>query len=89
MDRIAEEAAINAIQHSGCNRIEIAVNDTQEGLTLQVRDNGKGFDPDQVRRAPGGLGLLRMEYWAEKAGLHLTIAGKSGKGSTILVTAAG
>lgn len=89
MERIAEEAAANAVRHARCNKIEIIVKSTREGTKLQVRDNGIGFDPDQARRSPRGLGLLMMEYWASKAGLRLTVAGNGARGAAIAVLAPG
>lgn len=76
-ERIAEEALANAVKHAQCGQIEIIVKSTREGPALQVRDDGVGFDYVQERRTPHGLGLLTMQYCAERAGLRLVI-GKSG-----------
>ena len=43
--QIAQEAVDNAVQHACCSAIEIAVQSTRDGLSLEVRDDGKGFDP--------------------------------------------
>ena len=43
--QIAQEAVENAVQHSSCSAIEIAVKSTRTGTVLEVRDNGRGFDP--------------------------------------------
>ena len=85
MEKIAEEAAVNAVRHAGCSKIEIIVKTDREGTKLQVRDDGAGFDAGLERRSPRGLGLLMMEYWAAKAGLGLTVVGDGGKGSTVTV----
>ena len=45
MYQIAQEAVENAVQHSSCSTIEIAVKSTRTGTFLEVRDNGRGFDP--------------------------------------------
>ena len=51
--QIAQEAVENAVQHSGCSLIEIAVKSTRAGPCLEVRDNGRGFDPGgRTRRQP-------------------------------------
>jgi signal transduction histidine kinase len=83
LERIAEEAVANAVRHANCQQIEIIVKSTREGATLQVRDNGIGFDYEQPRRVPQGLGLLTMEYCAAKAGLPLTVGGNDGRGATV------
>ncbi|HLI83040.1 MAG TPA: histidine kinase [Bryobacteraceae bacterium] len=83
---IAQEAVRNAVQHAACSVIEIAVKSTRKGAILEVKDNGRGFDPADVVGVRRGLGLLSMEHYAAQAGLQLTIS--SGKDGT-LVRAAG
>ena len=53
MYQIAQEAAENAVQHSSCSTLEIAVKSSRNGTFLEVRDNGKGFDPQDLRAAAG------------------------------------
>jgi signal transduction histidine kinase len=85
MERIAEESLANAVRHSRCSQVEIIVKSTHEGVALQVRDDGTGFDYDAARRSARGLGLLMMEFCANQAGLHLTVNGNDAKGSTVRV----
>jgi signal transduction histidine kinase len=85
--QIAQEAVGNAVQHSSCSSIEIAIKSTRTGLTMDVRDNGHGFDPADVLEGSRGLGLLSMEHFAAQAGLALSITSKRGAGTTIQATA--
>ena len=71
--QIAQEAAENALQHSYCSLIEIAVKSTRTGPFLEIRDNGRGFDPADPPGGCRGLGLLSMEHYAAEAGLNLSI----------------
>jgi two-component system NarL family sensor kinase len=80
---IAQEAIENAVQHSSCSVIEIAVKSTRIGITMEVRDNGKGFDPADVLGGSRGLGLLSMEHYAAQAGLDLSIASDKKTGTTV------
>ncbi len=80
---IAKEAAENAIQHAGCSALEIAVKSSRTGTFLEVRDNGRGFDPADVAAGCRGLGLLSMEHYAAEAGLDLSIASHLGKGTIV------
>ncbi|MGP8245950.1 MAG: ATP-binding protein [Bryobacteraceae bacterium] len=80
---IAEEAVDNAVQHAGCSFIEIAVKSTRNGATLEVRDNGRGFDPSDLQNGSRGLGLLTMEHHAAEAGLELEILSSRAAGTTI------
>jgi len=80
---IAEEALDNAVQHAGCSAIEIAVKSTRNGATLEVRDNGRGFDPSDLLNGSRGLGLLSMEHHAAEAGLELEVQSSRATGTTV------
>ena len=85
---IAQEAVENAVQHSSCSAIEIAVKSTRTGTFLEVRDNGKGFDPADLLGGCRGLGLLSMEHYAAQAGLDLSITSNRETGTTVRAAAA-
>jgi len=80
---IAQEAVENSLQHSSCSTIEIAVKSTRTGSTLEVRDNGRGFDPADILGGARGLGLLSMEHYAAQAGLDLSITSDKKTGTTV------
>jgi len=83
---IAQEAVENAVQHASCSAIEIAVKSTRTGLSIEVRDNGKGFDPADILGGARGLGLLSMEHYAAQAGLDLSITSNRDAGTTVRAT---
>jgi signal transduction histidine kinase len=85
MYRVAQEAVDNAVQHSSCSAIEIAVKSTRKGPRLEVRDNGKGFDPGDLRHGSRGLGLLTMEHYAAQAGMDLSVKSCVGSGTTVVL----
>jgi signal transduction histidine kinase len=87
--QIAQEAIENAVLHSGCSAIEIAVKATRNGLALEVRDNGHGFDPADTSSGGRGLGLLSMEHYAAQAGLSLTIVSDRATGTAVRASLAG
>jgi PAS domain S-box-containing protein len=80
---IAQEAIENAVLHSRCSAVEIAVRATRNGPMLEVRDNGHGFDPAEIAFGSRGLGLLSMEHYAAQAGLILTIVSDRATGTTV------
>jgi two-component system NarL family sensor kinase len=80
---IAQEALENALRHAGCSAIEIAVKSTRNGPSLEVRDNGRGFDPADLAAGRRGLGLLSMEHYAAQAGLTLSIVSGRSSGTTV------
>ncbi len=81
--QIAQEAAENAIQHAGCTAIDVSARAGRSGAVLEVRDNGRGFDPDDILGGNRGLGMLSMEYYAAQAGLDLSVVSTRGLGTTV------
>jgi len=84
---VAQEAVENAVQHSGCSIIEVAVKPTRVGSYLEIKDNGHGFDPGDIRGGYRGLGLLSMEHYAVQGGLELSIVSNRGAGTTVRAVA--
>lgn len=77
--RIAEQALDNAVRHSGASRIRVVLRAGPRRGALEIRDNGRGFDPARARRRPAGLGLPLMECYARDAGLDLRITSAPGR----------
>jgi two-component system NarL family sensor kinase len=86
--QIAQEAVENALQHASCSMIEVALKSARTGTYLEIRDNGRGFDPADLQSGSRGLGLLTMEHYAAQGGLELDIVSERGKGTTVRVVAA-
>ncbi len=64
-----QEALRNALRHSGCRRAELSVTLNGRDLEVQLRDDGRGFDPERRR----GEGLETMRRRAERLGGRLVI----------------
>jgi signal transduction histidine kinase len=84
--QIAQEAVENAVQHSHCSALDISLKTTRGGIVLEVRDNGRGFDPDDILGGHRGLGLLSMEHYAAQAGLELSIVSTRDIGTLVRAT---
>ncbi|MDO5131513.1 MAG: histidine kinase [Eubacteriales bacterium] len=52
-------------------------------LRLEITDEGKGFDTENVRSSGGGMGLPGMHYWAADIGAKLTVRSAPGKGTCV------
>ncbi|HZR79117.1 MAG TPA: sensor histidine kinase [Chthoniobacterales bacterium] len=78
---IAQEACMNAVKHSGANKIEIDLNRSGENLCLAVSDNGRGF-PNKIPEPPG-LGLRLMAHGASLIGGKLSVT-RSRDGGTLV-----
>ncbi|SEK49290.1 two-component system, NarL family, sensor histidine kinase UhpB [Pseudoxanthomonas sp. GM95] len=62
--RIAQEAITNALRHGHATRLTVQLAHTDDGLRLQVDDNGRGYDTTQ----PPGFGRLAMRERATLLG---------------------
>jgi signal transduction histidine kinase len=81
--RIAQEALQNALRHAGATHVELRLGRHAGRLTLGVRDNGVGFEPDDPELRSTRLGLTSMEERAARLGGHLEIHSAPGKGTDI------
>ncbi|MFM9948997.1 MAG: ATP-binding protein [Saprospiraceae bacterium] len=75
-----KEAANNAAKYSGATEVWVLVQSDNGGLRLEVRDNGKGFDPATVKQ---GNGLWNMQRRAERMGGALVLESKVGEGTRV------
>lgn len=66
--RIAQEALSNASRHARAARLGVTLSFMGDEVTLDVRDDGRGFDPAAVpgRTGNGGFGLDGMRARAER-----------------------
>lgn len=78
--RIAQEAVTNAIKHSDCELIQVDLSLEGEILTLSVRDDGKGMQPDDDST---GMGLFTMRRRAEIIGADFDLHASPGDGTAI------
>jgi len=75
-----KESLHNVVKHSGASRVELQVSITDH-LSINIRDNGKGFSVVGLDLHPGGNGLINMRRRIESIGGELIIT--NGKGLTI------
>jgi signal transduction histidine kinase len=81
--RIYQEALSNAIKHSGAAWIDVTLRRDGKLLHLEIKDNGKGFEPGNRDRNKTGIGLDTIKERVELVGGILNIS-SSGKGGTSL-----
>ncbi len=63
--RIYQEALSNAIKHSGATLVNVVLKMKEDFLSLEIRDNGKGFDPGRQKKRGKGIGLYTMRERVE------------------------
>lgn len=79
--RIFQEVVQNIIKHSKANTVTILIK-TEPVISLQVTDNGKGFNPSNVENKSG---LDNMNFRAQEIGYELVIESGS-SGTSIKIT---
>ncbi|MFJ1608216.1 sensor histidine kinase [Streptomyces sp. NPDC088253] len=83
--RIAQEALSNASRHARAARLGVTLSFMGDEVTLDVRDDGRGFDPAAVpaRTGSGGFGLDGMRARAERVAGSLTLESEPGHGTAV------
>lgn len=82
--RIICEATGNAVRHGRCDRIEITISIDKDQISLEIEDNGCGFNIiEQENNVNQGLGLKNMEHIVERLGGEILLKSEEGKGSLI------
>lgn len=85
--RTAQEALTNIERHADAHRVVLTLRSDHDGTRLEVRDDGKGFDPVEcrVRQAPehGGYGLVAMRERVESVAGALVVDSRPGHGTVV------
>jgi len=84
--RIMREVFSNLIRHSQASHCTVATLLGPGHVTLDIRDNGVGFDIDRWRHRQGGLGLFNMEHRAEQLQGKCLIESTPGHGTRVRLT---
>jgi PAS domain S-box-containing protein len=84
--RIAQEAVNNALKYSEGTQITLSLAQRDGEVSLQVTDNGIGFD-QQLEQESRGLGLHIMNYRASAIGGVLSICQRKGGGTRVVCKA--
>jgi signal transduction histidine kinase len=78
--RIVQESLTNATKHGGATRAVVEINEDQDTVRVEVRDDGAGFDPTADT---AGFGLLGMHERVELLDGTLRIDSSPGAGATV------
>jgi two-component system, NarL family, sensor histidine kinase DegS len=86
--RIVQEALQNIHKHAEATHVRIDIQQRSGGpLVVEIKDDGKGFSPKQVRQIqPSSSGLVNMRERAATVGGTLQIDSTPGAGTTITLT---
>ncbi|MFC8588296.1 sensor histidine kinase [Streptomyces sp. NPDC057217] len=85
--RIARSALANTVRHASASRAGITLSFMGASVTLDVVDDGEGFEPGAVRpSSEGGFGLPAMRSRAESLGGTFTVESAPGQGTAVAVS---
>ncbi|MFJ3582710.1 sensor histidine kinase [Streptomyces sp. NPDC090127] len=86
--RIAQSAFANTVRHASASRAEITLSFMGASVTLDVVDDGTGFDPGLLAPSSddGGFGLPAMRARAESLGGTFTVESAPGQGAAVAVS---
>jgi signal transduction histidine kinase len=77
---LMKEAVNNAVKYSGGAHLFLSIHRNLEGILVEIRDDGKGFDHT---RSYEGNGLKNMHSRATDLGAELTIDSSPGGGTLV------
>lgn len=80
--RIVQESLTNIARHAAASRVEIGIAASNGAIEAEIRDNGRGFDPEKAD-GDKSFGLLGMRERAISVGGELDISSEPGQGTSI------
>ncbi|MBL0357275.1 MAG: tetratricopeptide repeat protein [Chitinophagaceae bacterium] len=75
-----KEAINNAVKYSNATLLELYVKEQNNEIEISLKDDGDGFDVDEVRR---GNGLDNMKNRAAETGASFSLQSRAGTGTSI------
>ncbi|MDU8499952.1 sensor histidine kinase [Pseudomonas syringae] len=83
--RIAQEGINNVFKHAGASRVELALELSNDNVSLSLEDNGRGFITEKPRNGSSvqKLGLVAMQERASLLGGRLTCVSRLERGTRL------
>jgi len=79
--RILQESLTNVARHAGAERVDVRLEATKPGLSMEILDDGVGVPDAGVRKA--GFGVLGMQERARALGGELVIEAREDRGTRV------
>jgi signal transduction histidine kinase len=84
--RVAQEAVRNAIRHSLPSRVDVRLGVNPRTITLEVADDGHGFDAERAVREHAGMGLFTMRERVTLVDGVLEVHSRPGGGTSVVAS---
>jgi PAS domain S-box-containing protein len=79
--RVAQEALHNVVKHARASRVEVRLATEDGSTSLEIRDNGVGFDAKGS--FPGHMGLVSFTERAASIGARVDVESTPGEGTVV------
>lgn len=79
-----KESLHNIAKHAWCNEVTISIGQSPQQFEISIKDDGKGFDPEQARLFANGL--KNMQNRIEQVGGMFSIQSEPGNGTLSIMT---
>jgi PAS domain S-box-containing protein len=83
--RVFQESLTNVLRHSKATEVKASLHYEKNLLTLDIADNGVGFNSDDIEHKKT-LGLLGMKERTLMMGGNYNISSKPGEGTAVVIT---
>jgi signal transduction histidine kinase len=81
--RMIQETLHNALKHAKAGKITVTMRQHAFQTTIEIMDDGIGFDIDKLKSTETGIGLKSMEQRCKLINANCTIDSAPGNGTTI------
>jgi signal transduction histidine kinase len=84
--RVLQEALSNIRQHSGSSSVAVDLVESDDGVSMEIRDDGHGFDPGSVvphEDGQSGIGVVGMRERLRLLGGRLELESTPGEGTVV------
>ncbi len=82
--RVFQEAMTNISRHANASAVRIRLSEGRGTFTMDIQDNGRGITKTQLTGA-SSIGLLGMREAVEPLGGTLSVTGRRGRGTRVVV----
>jgi signal transduction histidine kinase len=83
--RIFQETLTNVARHAKATEVAVKLSSNDHTFVLQIRDNGIGLSPDDLRK-PTSLGIRGMRERAQQLGGDVSVSAEPGSGTTVVIS---
>lgn len=84
--RVAQESLLNAVKHGAPRHVRIALRGERDLATLEVADDGSGFDVAEAESRRPGMGIFAMRERVALVNGRLEIDSAPGRGTRVTAT---